>query len=197
MNRMRKLWILGMMAGGLLLNWTFVSQGQTPMQFASYHSQRPQLPVQFEYPAGWQVEESSGKEETYWQLQIYGPSSLESRLRTYLVIRAVPPKASGGRYADVQEMTASYRTTLQPGLRIDQEQQRTLLGEPAVQLALSGALSLPWWSGDPQEVDVKGQRLFFAKRGWLYELGWLATPESSAHVVEAFTHLLHTLTINE
>ena len=165
--------------------------------FTLYHSDHAQLPVSFEYPAEWQVEYSSGTAETYAQVQVYGPASLDHRLRTYMVIRAVPPKAQGGRYAGVSEMAAAYQTTLLPGLRVDQDRQEAVLGSPATILDVSGTLNLPWEvSRAPRPVPVKSRRVFLEKNGWLYELSWLTTPEASQQVERAFSHLLKTLVLS-
>ena len=61
-----------------------------------YHSRSAELPVQFEYPADWEAEYSRGSTEAYAQVQVYAPSAVESRLRSYLVVRAVPSGSSGG-----------------------------------------------------------------------------------------------------
>ena len=181
-----------MMAVAALLIAGAVQEGQTTELFVQYASTRPQLPVRFEYPSGWQVEESAGSHEVYSQVQVYGPAVLEPRLRTYLVIRCVPPKTEGGRYASLGEMVDAYRTTLQTGLGVDGEQEIQMLGRLAKQLEVSGTLWLPWESPAAQPVAVKGQRVFFEQDGRLYEAGWMATPEVSNQVAAAFSHLLHT-----
>ena len=165
--------------------------------FTLYRSHQPQLPVSFEYPADWQVEDSSGTIEAYAQVQIYGPASLEDRLRTYLVVRAIPPKAQGGRYAGLREMVEAYQKTLMPSLRIEQEREALVLETTATVLDISGTLLLPWEAKDPQPVPVKSQRIFLEKNGRLYELSWMATPDVSPRVEAAFSHLLQTLTLLE
>lgn len=163
---------------------------------ASYRSAQPLLPISFEYPKEWKVEPSSGTMETYAQVQIYGPATVEHRLRTYLVIRVIPPKAQGGRYAGLNEMVETYRQSALPHLRVEQERHVVALGSPARQFEIVGTLQLPWWSKGSEPVPVKGRRIFFERNGSLYELGWLATPEASPTVEEAFAHLLLTLTFH-
>ncbi len=165
------------------------------MSFAVYQSTQPQLPVRFEYPADWEVEDSRGTQEAYTQVQVYGPASLDDRLRTYLSVRAIPPHVEGGRYASLAEMIESYEQTVMPTFRIDQRQQIDLLGVTATQLDLSGTLSLPWEPARSTPVPVKSQRLFFEKDGRLYELSWMATPEAAPTAQAAFARLLQTLTL--
>lgn len=169
-------------------------EGHPVGMVTQYESVRPELPVSFEYPADWDAEESFGSQEAYAQVQVYAPESLESRLRSYLVIRAVPPEEKGGRYAGLRAMADSYRHALQPGLQIDQEEQTNLLGASAVRFRVSGTLRLPWKSSRAQPVPVRSERIFFEKGGRLYELAWMATPEAADQVRDAFIHLLETLT---
>ena len=185
----------GMMAGALLLLMGYPREGRTTEAFLPYQNAKPQLPVKFEYPAGWQVEESSGTSEVYSQVQIYGPASLEPRLRTYLVVRAVPPKAEGGRYASLSDMVETFRATLQPGLRIDQEQPIQVSGRPATKLELSGQLWLPWKSPNAKPIAVKSQRIFLERAGRFYEFAWMSTPEVSEQVIAVFSRLLETFTV--
>jgi len=184
-----------MMTGTLLLTAAWTGEGHTIETFAQYRSQSPRLPVAFEYPSAWQVEESSGTSEVYAQVQIYGPASLEPRLRTYLVVRCVPPKADGGRYMSLSEMVETYRATMQAGLRVDEERATDVMGQPATQLDVSGIFQLPLDSPGERSVPVKSQRVFFEHDGRLYELAWMATPEVSDHVAAAFSHLLESLTL--
>ena len=188
----------GMIAGSALFLMTAgLQEGWAENVFTLYRSDHAQLPVSFEYPAEWQVEYSSGTEEAYAQVQMYGPASLDTRLRTYMVVRAVPPKAQGGRYAGVGEMVAAYQTTLLPGLRVEQDRQIIVLDSPATMLDVSGMLNLPWEvSRAPRPVPVKSQRVFLEKDGWLYELSWLTTPEAAQQVERAFSHLLNTLVLS-
>ena len=188
----------GMIAAGMLFLLTAgLQEGRAERMFSLYRSEHAQLPVSFEYPAEWQVEYSSGTAEAYAQVQMYGPAALDTRLRTYIVVRVVPPKAQGGRYAGVGEMVAAYQTTLLPGLRVDQDRQIVVLDSPATILDISGMLNLPWEvSRAPKPVPVKSQRVFLEKNGWLYELSWLTTPEASQQVERAFSHLLSTLVLS-
>jgi hypothetical protein len=165
--------------------------------FAIYRSEQPELPLSFEYPSDWHVERSQGSSEAYAQVQVYGPESLEGRLRTYIVVRVIPPQADGGRYASVGEMAEDYRKTLLPTLRIEQDRELTVLESPAHVLDVSGTVLLPWKSPNAQSVPVKSQRVFFEKGARLYELAWMATPEVAPAVEAAFSHLLQTLTILE
>lgn len=181
-----------MMAGGGLLLIGQVQEGQATESFAQYRSTAPQLPVAFEYPSTWQVEESSGTHEAYAQVQIYAPASLEPRLRTYLVVRSIPPKAEGGRYASLNEMVDSYRATLQSGLRVDAQREVQIMSQSATQLEVSGVFRLPWESRGERSVPVKSQRVFFESNGRLYECGWMGTPEVAAQTAAAFVHLIQT-----
>lgn len=194
MPRARRGLLFGMMA---VVVMAASREGWTTDAFALYQSAKPQLPVAFEYPAGWQVEESAGSTEAYAQVQVYGPQSLEPRLRTYLVVRAVPPQAEGGRYAALGEMVARFRETLQPGLRVDREAPVQVAGGPATQLEVSGELWLPWKSQNAKPVPVKSQRVFLERGGRLYEFAWMSTPEASAEVAAAFSRLLDTFTVVE
>ena len=169
-------------------------EGLTTDTFTTYRGTSPRLPVAFEYPADWESEESSGTTERYTQVQLYAPAALESRLRVYLVVRAIPAKDAGGRYADVREMAEEYRRHAIPSLRMTEEEQTTVLGAPATRLAVDGTMLLPWNSPKAQPVPVTGQRVFFEQHGVFYELGWMATPETDAAARAAFAHLLDTLT---
>jgi hypothetical protein len=186
-----------MIASGVWLLTAEAQEGQVTRTFAVYQGDLLQLPVRFEYPADWQVESSSGSTEIYSQVQIYGPPSLEDRLRTYLVVRAIPPKVHGGRYENLDEMVEGYRKDLLPTLHIEQEQQTIVLGQPARLLDVIGTLRLPWKSPTSELVPVKSQRIFLDKNGWFYELAWMATPEVALTVEEAFSHLLQTFSLSE
>lgn len=189
--------VSGMMAGmALLLIGAAGGQSTTMDAFATYSSPTPQLPVRFEYPAGWQPEESAGSHERYTQVQVHAPESFESRLRVYLVIRVIPPKAEGGRYEDLDEMIESYRATMQAGLHVDEEREVQVLGLAATQLDISGTFRLlSRETPGERAVPVKSQRVFFEQDGRLYELAWMATPEVSDQVAAAFTHLLQTFSL--
>lgn len=189
--------VFGMMGGVALLLVGGAVEGQptTMDAFATFSSTTPQLPVQFEYPAGWQPEESSGSHERYAQVQVYAPESFEPRLRTYLVVRCVPPRAEGGRYAGLAEMVEAYRATMQSGLRVDEERQVQVMGRPATQLEVSGIFQLPWETPGEHAVPVKSQRVFFEQDGHFYELAWMGTPEVADQVSAAFARLLQTLTL--
>lgn len=189
--------VSGMMAGValLLIGGDVEGQPATMDEFATFSSTTPQLPVQFEYPAGWQPEESAGSYERYTQVQVYAPESFEPRLRTYLVVRRVPSKAEGGRYASLDEVVKSYRATMQSGLHVDGESQAQVLGRTATQLDVSGVFRLSWETPGEKSVPVKSQRIFFEQDGQFYELAWMGTPEVSDQVAAAFSRLLQTLTL--
>ena len=172
-----------------------LQEGTATGTFAVYHSDQPWLPVSFEYPAGWQVEPSSGTTEAYSQVQIYAPASVENRLRSYLVVRMFPTQDRGGPYASVQEMVDSYRKTLLPTLKIDKEEQIEVQGVPAMCLDVSGTMRLPWNSQKARPIPAKSQRVFLGKSRWLYEIAWTATPEAAPEVEAAFARLLKTLTL--
>ena len=161
-----------------------------------YQGDQPDLPARVEYPAGWDVEVSRGHVEPYAQVQFYAPSSLEPRVRVYVVVRALPLPAAGGRYADAGALLESYRATLPSAFRIAGEHTRSVLGVPARQVDVVGTLRLPWMSPQAQSVHVVGQRAFFEHAGRLYECAWLATPRVAADVGAAFAHLLDTLTLS-
>ncbi|MBI2094331.1 MAG: hypothetical protein HYT88_06400 [Candidatus Omnitrophica bacterium] len=165
--------------------------------FILYRSNQPQLPIAFEYPSAWQPEFSKGSVEPYVQVQVYGPASLESRLRTYIAVRSMPNAAEGGKYGDVQALVESYLQHLMPSFKIDKDQTTQVLGIPARMLDISGTLALPWEAKDPQAIPIRGQRIFFEKNKRLYELSWLATPETSSIVEAAFQKLLATLSLVE
>jgi len=187
---------VGMMGGfGLVAAAHNHEEGHTAEMVAVYRSSRPELPVAFEYPAAWQVEESSGTHEAYAQVQVYGPESLEPRLRAYLVVRRMPSKAEGGRYASLGEMIESYRATMQSGLRIDGERGVDVWGHPATQLDVSGIFQLPLDAPGERSAPVKSQRVFVEQDGQFYELAWMATPEVADQVSAAFSRLLQTLTL--
>ena len=172
-----------------------MGEGHATSAFTTYRSHQPQLPVSFEYPTGWDAEMSAGKTEAYTQVQLYAPAAVEQRLRVYLVVRAMPLKASGGRYASLDEAVAAYRETLLRTLHITEERQTTVAGVAARQLAINGTLSLPWMSATAHAVPVVGGRLFFEKDGRVYECAWLGTPELAAQVQTYFDHVLQTLMI--
>ncbi len=186
---------VGCLTALVLITGLPVREGQATDTFATYRNHHSSLPVSFEYPAGWEVEPSEGKTEAYAQVQVYAPIAFEPRLRVYLVVRAMPTAASGGRYASVDAAAAAYRETLLPSLRIDEVQETMALGVAARQVAISGTLRLPWMSAVAQPVPVTGRRLFFEKDGRLYECAWLSTPDVAARVQAFFEHLLQTLTV--
>lgn len=185
----------GMMAACLLVGMVGVEAGMTTESFIQYRSTNDSLPVSFEYPRGWDVEESSGTHEIYTQIQIYAPKAVEGRLRTYLIVRAMPTAAEGGRFANAQEAVTQYQQTLMPTMSIARTQDTQLLGREATQVEVTGTLRLPWKSPTAEEVPVIGQRVFFEASGRLYELAWLATPESAEQVSAAFGRLVHTLAV--
>lgn len=182
------------LAAGLLMA-ARAPEGYPTGAFEVYQATTPPLSVTCEYPAGWQAEESSGSTERYRQVQFYAPADMESRLRMYIVVRAVPLKDQGGKYAGVAEMAGEYRNQAMPGLNVEEQPPVTVLGSTATVLAVNGTLSLPWRSPTPAAVPVSGARVFFEKDGTLYEAAWLATPEHAPAVLTAFSHLLDTLAI--
>ncbi|MBI2105123.1 MAG: hypothetical protein HYT90_06085 [Candidatus Omnitrophica bacterium] len=180
----------------LLIGGDAGSQPATMDEFVTFSSATPQLPVRFEYPAGWQPEESAGSHERYAQVQVFGPASLEPRLRTYLVVRRVPPRAEGGRYGSLDEMVESYRATMQSGLHVDADRPVQVLGRTGRQLDISGDFRLSWETpGEIKSVPVKSQRIFVEQDGQFYELAWMATPEVADQVAAVFSRLLQTLTL--
>lgn len=165
--------------------------------FQTYQSPTPQLPVRFEYPAGWTAELSRGTTEAYHQVQLFSPPAAAGRLHPYISVRAMPLTDQGGRFATVDELIASHATTLLPTLRIDGRRRASVVGATAEVVDGSGALWLPWKAAHPKEVPVICQWMFFGAGGRLYELSWIATPETAAGVLAAFDHLLSTLTLVE
>ena len=164
--------------------------------FQTYQGPASQLPVRFEYPAEWTAEPSSGTTEAYHQVQLFAPPAA-GRLHPYISVRAMPLKAQGGRFATVEELVASHAATLLPTLRIDGRRRASAAGTPAEVVDGSGALWLPWKSTHPKEVPVACQWMFFGAGGRLFELSWMATPETAAGVRAAFDHLLSSLTLLE
>ena len=178
-----------------LLVMVHAPEGYPTGTFEVYRSATPPLSVSFEYPAGWQAEESSGSTERYRQVQLYAPPELEPRLRIYIVVRAVPAKDLGGKYGGVAEMATAYQNQALPSLTVEEHPPVMVLGSPATVLGVNGTMALPWQSSTPKAVPVSGARVFFEKDGTLYEAAWLATPEQAPAVQTAFTHLLDTLTV--
>ena len=186
-----------MIAGGILLLGWYAGTGSTATTFSVFRSDQANLPVTFEYPSDWQVERSSGSTERYAQVQVYGPSALDDRLRSYLVVRAIPPAAQGGRFAGLEQMIASYEETLLPTLRVAQRRQTKVAGLPATVLEVGGTMLLPWNGANPKPVPVKSERVFLERNGWLFELAWLTTAEAAAAVEPVFARLVETFALSD
>lgn len=180
--------------GIILLGWTPATGGASTT-FSVFHSEQETLPVRFEYPADWKVERSTGSTEAYEQVQLYGPSTLDPRLRAYLVVRAVPPAAQGGRYAGLHEMIVSYQQTLLPTLQVEERRAATVAGLPATVLRVSGTMLLPWKSANSQPVPVASERVFVERNGWLFELAWMSTKDAAPAVEPLFVRLVETFTL--
>ena len=196
MSRVSRL-LVAMIVATPMCAGAFAREGVAATPFTVFTGNPPDLPLRFEYPTDWEVERSSGASERYTQVQLYGPASLDARLRTYITVRVVPPKLQGGRYADVKEMVDSYRQTLMPTLTIDRQRRTSVLSCEAILLDVSGIIQLPWNSPKAVPVLVKSQRLFFEKNKLFYELSWMATTEAAPSVEPLFAHLLETLALSE
>lgn len=157
------------------------------------YANRAFLPLSFEHPADWEVEPSAGTTERYSQVQLYAAKQPGDLMRTYMVIRAIPPKAKGGRYDDREQMISSFKSTLLRSMTIEGEQSEVVAGVAARVLEIGGTLNLPWESVSPTPVPVAGQRVFFERDGWLYQASWLTTPDHADAVRAIFTRLLSTL----
>ena len=186
---MRRPSVLLVVLASAFISWSAMADDT----FIAY-TNRTYLPVSFEYPAGWKAEPSSGSTESYTQVQVYAPDRPEDGLRTYLVVRIVPPKERGGKYASLGELVAAYRSTLLSTLEITGQRQIVVLGAPATLLELRGGLRLPWESKDPKFVPVKGQRVFLERDGRFYELAWLTSIQRGPEIEQVFSHLLSSLT---
>ena len=185
----------GMMAMIFLMGWSSSSfTEQSPMPFARYSGHPPLLAVSFDYPEGWRPIESSGSTESYAQVQVLAPLALGEKPRTYLVVRAMPLKSSGGRYATVQEAVAAHEASLLPHLHIERRADVQRYGVTVTMLDVAGAMQMPFERHTPAPVPVKGQRLFFEKDARVYEVGWLAVTAAADQAAAAFAHLLDTLT---
>ena len=177
---------------------SLAAAGEVPsMPMQRFTGSPPAAGMTFEYPYEWFAEVSSGAQEPYWQVQVYGPRTLEPRMRTYLVVRRLPAAADGGRHIDVPALEADFERTAMPGMTVASRTAARVAGQDARRLAVRGSLRLPWRAPDAQAIPVEGERLFFAAGRHLYEVGWLATPEASAAVSGAFAHLLATLRLHE
>lgn len=192
----------GIVKAGLIVIGAFglvvsvrAEQNMSSGMFSLYQSSQPNLPVSFEYPSEWRTEFSKGATENYSQVQIYAPDALDKRLRTYIVVRIMPPKDQGGRYASIAEAVEEYRKTLMSSWRIVEEQRIEVSGVSAYKMDINGTLRLPWRSPKAQDVPIRSQRIFFEKDGRLYELSWLATSETAPQLEDAFSHLIQTLEI--
>lgn len=192
---MRRRIVLGLVIAALGILCVFIVRPRpmTPSAFALYPPLLPELPVRFEYPADWYPEPSRGTTDAYVQIQLYAPAAFEPRLRTYMVIRAMPPIHQGGRYHNIDELVEEYRNTLLPSLRINVKRHIDLQGAPATVLELTGSLRLPWKSSAAETIPVHSQRIFFERGGRFFELAWMATPEGAPTVQEYFAHLMQTL----
>lgn len=166
----------------------------TTEAFSRYRG-RPGLPVSFEYPAGWQVEESTGSQEVYTQVQVYAPGPAGAGVRTYLVVRVVPPPAAGGRYGSAADAQTAYRETLLPDWQIEQESTLEVLGAAARRLEVSGTLRLPWHAPEAEVVPVRSQRVFCEAAGGVLEMGWVAPAAEAGRLSALFDRLLQTLAL--
>lgn len=153
----------------------------------------------FEYPYGWQMRESRGRTEKYFQVHVFGPPEKVSGFRPSITVTVYPKQSDGGEFVS-SSVFAEHHLTKAKKLKNYKLESDKIVNPPfkllSRDVSMSYFLMLPLYSTHAKEVFMRNRVLFFERGSKIYVLGYknAASCYSSEH--SAFTRAIKTLHFN-
>ena len=92
------------------------------------------LPVQFDYPAVWLLQEERGTVEPYRQVRVRGQRNADDTYTCFMAVRISPVKSQGGRYHDTLERVRALRELSISGQTTVSDHPLRVAGLPATEV---------------------------------------------------------------
>lgn len=150
----------------------------------------------FEYPYGWQIRESKGRTEKYFQVHVFGPPEEESGFRPSITVTVYSKQGSSGKLSSSSAYASDFLGRLRKLKNFKLESDRTLdlpfkiLSRDAV---MSYSLMLPLYRVNAKEVLLRDRVIFFERGSKIYLLGYKNLAQRFASDQSAFIRLIKTL----
>lgn len=150
----------------------------------------------FEYPYGWQMRESKGRTQTYFQVHVFGPPEKVTGFRPSITVTVYPKQDSAG------EFTSSSVFASRSMERFKKLKQFKLESDKAVDMSfkalsrdvkMSYVLMLPLYDINAKETLLCDRVIFFDRGSNIYVLGYKNLAGRFASNQAAFTRLIKTL----
>ena len=169
--------------------------GPLPDGVLSYTSADPELPVAFQYPSGWRIDEERGAVDVYHQVRLRGPRNQEDTYTAYLLVRSTPLHERDAAEG-VRGFMTRYTSHLPEGAAIDSRAAQQLAGLTAEDLMVSYTIPPLHRAGRaPRAIPVRTRTLVAAKDGRLYEFVYSADARAYTDSAGAFERVSRTLQI--
>ncbi len=150
----------------------------------------------FEYPYGWQIRESKGRTETYFQVHVFGPPEKVTGFRPSITATVYPRQGAEGKFASSSVFASSYLEGTKK-LRLFKFESDKTVDLPFKVLSrdikISYSLMLPLYSADAKEAFLRDRLIFFERGSNIYVLRYKNLAGRFASDQSAFTRLIKTL----
>ena len=164
--------------------------------FTRFQPKRVALPFTFEYPKDWVAGEEIGRNASYQQVIILGPRNPNDTYNAGLTIRALPTKAAGGDYTNLEELVKwrQAQHARSRAFQLLQEQPRQLLDWDGVELQFQAEADLVKAAAyGTMPTTVKTHLIVVSHGDRLMEFSYSADAKDYDRFHHAFEHLLQSV----
>ena len=161
---------------------------------SEFHSAVPALPLSFEYPKDWKLEEEQGSVEKYHSVRLMGPRNPAGTYTSTISIAGSPVSKEGGKFAGLADIVKNYKEHQIPGSRVEEEKVTVVGGQGAVDLTVSSVIPPMLHKGlKPVKISVRTRTLFTQKGSTLYRITYSSDRRIYTRHLKKFDRLLETL----
>lgn len=164
------------------------------IQYTSYQGEQ----FSFAYPGDWNLRESKGSTERYFQAHVFGKPEKESKWRPSVTVTVYPKKEAGGSFATLDEFFRDYveKTRGLKGFNLIEEKITSLpAGLTAKDIQMDFIFHLPLYDVNAKDVLMKERTLFFEKETNLFVVSYKNLSKEFTKSHPAFRRVLASLKV--
>lgn len=150
----------------------------------------------FEYPYGWQIRESKGRTEKYFQVHVFGPPEKMTGFRPSITVTVYPKQDSTVEFASSSAFASRSVERFKKLRQFKLESDKTVdlpFKVLSRDVKMSYVLMLPLYDINAKEALLRDRIIFFERGPHIYVLGYKNLASLFASNQSAFTRLIKTL----
>lgn len=166
--------LAALVAGVLVLRSRAAVSGSTALSGGGYSvfaGSTAALPLRFEYPSDWRIEQEAGRIDRYAQVLVEGPRNSAGTLNPMLIVRTAPRASAGGKYRDAQHLMNDFLSHVYMPPKILLSRPYELSGASGYETEYTHTvppLRKPGLKG--RAIDMRTRHLFLEKDDLLIEV---------------------------